>query len=188
MRQLASMIPRPRWKTRRSPATCSPMTQTSTALPRPSRSSSWQVAPVPSLPGRARKPQETDRPRPVAPSALTDGSLTSTATLTLTITPVNDAPIGVNDSATTLEDTPVSGNVLTNDTDVDGPSKTVTQFVVGGTTFAAGTTASLAGVGALVINADGSYTFTPAANYHGAVPVATYTLTDGSLNSTTTLV
>jgi len=29
----------------------------------------------------------------------------------------------VNDSATTLEDTPVSGNVLANDTDVDGRAK-----------------------------------------------------------------
>jgi len=43
--------------------------------------------------------------------------------LTLTITPVNDAPVGVDDSATTLEDAPVSGNVLANDTDVDGPSR-----------------------------------------------------------------
>jgi len=40
--------------------------------------------------------------------------------LTINVTPVNDAPVGVNDSATTLEDTPISGNVLTNDTDVDG--------------------------------------------------------------------
>jgi len=118
---------------------------------------------------------------PVATYTATDGALTSTATLTINVTPVNDAPVGVNDSATTLEDTPVSGNVLVNDTDVDGPSKTVTQFVVGGTTFAAGVSANLAGVGTLVINADGSYTFTPAADYNGAVPVATYTLTDGAL-------
>src|SRR6185436_8095062 len=91
---------------------------------------------------------------PAATYTVTDGSLTSTATLTLSVTPVNDAPIGVNDSAATNEDTAVSGNVLTNDTDVDGPAKTVTQFVVGGNTFAAGSTATLAGVGDLVINAD----------------------------------
>jgi len=85
----------------------------------------------------------------------TDGSLTSTATLTLTITPVNDAPVGVDDSATTLEDTSVSGNVLTNDIDVDGPSKTVTQFTVAGVagTFIAGTAANITGVGILLINA-----------------------------------
>ncbi|WP_179107118.1 cadherin-like domain-containing protein, partial [Variovorax sp. KK3] len=33
--------------------------------------------------------------------------------------------------------------------------------------------------GHLTINADGSYAFTPAANYSGAVPTATYTLSDG---------
>ena len=48
------------------------------------------------------------------------------------------------------------------------------------TVYTAGQTATIAGVGTLTINADGSYTFTPAANYNGAVPVATYTLTDGS--------
>ncbi|MGQ0672289.1 MAG: Ig-like domain-containing protein, partial [Hyphomicrobium sp.] len=35
--------------------------------------------------------------------------------------------------------------------------------------------------------ANGSYTFTPAANYNGAVPAATYTVSDGSLTDTGTL-
>src|SRR5262249_57826217 len=50
-----------------------------------------------------------------------DGSATSTtATLVVTITGVNDAPVAHNDTASMTEDTPtVSGNVLTNDTDVD---------------------------------------------------------------------
>ncbi|RZI93964.1 MAG: tandem-95 repeat protein, partial [Variovorax sp.] len=126
-------------------------------------------------------------PVPVATYTVTDGALTSTATLTVTITPVNDAPVGVNDTATTPEDTPVSGNVLTNDTDIDSANLTVTQFVVGGTTYAAGQTATLAGVGTLVINTNGTYTFTPALNYNGPVPVATYTVSDGALTSTATL-
>jgi len=87
---------------------------------------------------------------------------------------------------TTLEDTPVSGNVLTNDTDVDGPSKTVTQFVVGGTTFAAGATATWL-ASALWSSTPMVVQLHAAANYDGAVPVATYTLTDGSLTSTATL-
>jgi len=91
----------------------------------------------------------------------TDGALTSTATLTISVTPSTTPPGGVNDSITTLEDTPVSGNVLTNDTDVDGPSKTVTQFVVAHD-FAAGATATWPASARLVINGDGSYTFTPA--------------------------
>ncbi|RYF44914.1 MAG: tandem-95 repeat protein, partial [Comamonadaceae bacterium] len=126
-------------------------------------------------------------PVPVATYTVSDGALSSTATLTVAITPVNDAPVGVNDTATTLEDTPATGNVLANDTDVDNANLTVTQFVVGGTTYTAGQTATLAGVGTLVINADGSYTFTPAANYNGPVPVATYTVSDGALTSTATL-
>src|SRR5258707_708118 len=52
----------------------------------------------------------------------------------------------------------------------------------------AGPPATLAGVGTLVINSDGTYTFTPVANYYGNVPIATYTLTDGSLNSTAALI
>lgn len=38
----------------------------------------------------------------------------------------------------------------------------------------------LAGIGSLVINPDGSYEFTPALNYDGAVPAATYALSDGN--------
>lgn len=42
------------------------------------------------------------------------------ATVLLTVDPVNDAPVAVDDAATAEEDTAVSGNVLANDTDVDG--------------------------------------------------------------------
>ena len=55
----------------------------------------------------------------------------------------------------------------------------VTTFTVDGHTVAAGGTATIAGVGTLTIAADGSYIFTPAANYSGPVPVATYTVSDG---------
>ncbi|MCQ4349191.1 Ig-like domain-containing protein [Pseudomonas stutzeri] len=39
---------------------------------------------------------------------VTDGSLTDTATLTLTVTPVNDAPLANDDSLAATEDTPVT--------------------------------------------------------------------------------
>ncbi|WP_166115388.1 Ig-like domain-containing protein, partial [Pseudoalteromonas sp. Z9A5] len=97
------------------------------------------------------------------------------------ITPVNDAPEAVNDGPISVtEDTPATGNVLTNDTDADGDALNVTQFVIDGdtTVYTAGTTATIAGVGALLINADGSFTFTPAADYNGPVPSATYTVSD----------
>jgi VCBS repeat-containing protein len=110
----------------------------------------------------------------------------STATLTLTVTAVNDAPVAVNDSATFNEDTVKNGNVIANDSDVDGDTLTVTQFVINGNTYAAGLTATLP-QGTLTIGTNGDYTFTPAPNYNGPVPVATYTLTDGHVSTTATL-
>ena len=109
--------------------------------------------------------------------------------LTLGITPANDAPVTAADTAATLEDTPLSGNVLANDSDVDGDTLAVTGFSVAGLpgAFAAGSTATLAGVGTLTLAADGSYTFTPAAHYNGAVPQVTYTVSDGTASTAGTL-
>ena len=101
---------------------------------------------------------------------ISDGSLTDTATLDITINPVNDAPVAVNDTASGNEDTVVSGDVEANDTDIDGDTLTVTQFVVGASTVTVdpitGGSISLT-EGDLTINADGSFTFTPAANFNG---------------------
>ena len=115
--------------------------------------------------------------------------VTETATVNVSITADNDLPTANPDSRTTAEDTPVSGNVLANDSDVDGDALTVTQFVVAGVpgVFLAGQTASISGVGTLTIAANGDYTFAPSANYNGPVPVATYTVSDGSLTDDSTL-
>ena len=124
---------------------------------------------------------------PVVTYTLSDGSLTSTSTLTLAVTAVNDAPVALPDAVTGVEDdAAVTGNVLTNDSDVDG-SFTVASFTVNGQTKAAGQTATLAGIGALTINADGTYSFTPVAHWNGTVPTVAYTITDGSLTSTSAL-
>ena len=53
--------------------------------------------------------------------------------------------------------------MLANDSDIDGGALAVTQFAVGGITYLAGSTAAIAGVGLLQIDADGGYGFTPAA-------------------------
>ena len=53
---------------------------------------------------------------------------TDTATVSITVTPVNDQPDAVNDALTTAENTAGQVNVLTNDTDVDGDSLTVTTL------------------------------------------------------------
>ena len=87
-------------------------------------------------------------------------------------------PIAENNSATTPENTPVSGNLLDNDSHPARLSLRVTQFVINGNTYPAGTSVTLPGVGVLLINANGSYTFTPVPLYSGQVPTATYTIAD----------
>ena len=97
-----------------------------------------------------------------------DGTAVSNvATVTVTVTGVNDAPVAVDDSATTAEETPVSGSVLTNDTDVDGAT-TLTATLV-----------SSPANGIVTLGSDGSFTYTPAANFHGPASF-TYTASDGT--------
>ena len=108
---------------------------------------------------------------------VTDGSLTDVGTLTITVNPVNDAPVAVDDAITATEDT-VFNSVIeldANDTDVDGDPLSVV----------AGTFATTQG-GSITIAADGSYSYTPAANFNG-VDTVDYTVTDGSLTDVGTL-
>ncbi|HVK08484.1 MAG TPA: Ig-like domain-containing protein, partial [Gemmataceae bacterium] len=107
-----------------------------------------------------------------------DGSLTSNlATVTITVSPVNDAPVADNDSYTTNEDTPLTvaaPGVLDGDTDVDGDQLTVT-LVAGPAN------------GSLTLNSNGSFTYTPNANFNGTDSF-TYRANDGAANSNTATV
>ena len=97
-------------------------------------------------------------------------AVSNVATVTIAVTPVNDAPVAVNDAATTTEETAVSGTVLTNDTDVDaGTTLTATL----GTSPTHGTAA---------LASDGSFTYTPALNFNGTDSF-TYTASDGTAAS-----
>lgn len=60
-----------------------------------------------------------------------DGFLTSAVqTVSITVNPVNDAPVAVADSVTTDEDTPALISVLANDTDVEGDTLSITSATV----------------------------------------------------------
>jgi VCBS repeat-containing protein len=86
------------------------------------------------------------------------GLVSNEATVTMTIASVNDAPVAQNDSASTNEDTPVSINILANDTDVDGTVDATTVTITGQPAH-----------GTLQVNAQtGAATYTPSANYFGA--------------------
>ena len=81
----------------------------------------------------------------------------SNATVTITVNPINDAPVALADAASTAEDTPLTGtSLLTNDSDVDGNPLTINT-----------TPAVNPGQGTVVINTNGTYTYTPNANYNG---------------------
>ena len=114
--------------------------------------------------------------------AASDGTASDTATLTVTVTGLNDAPVANDDTNATDENSPVSGNVLANDTDVDVETLTVTN---------AGT--FIGAYGTLVLAADGSYTYTPGAaaealtNGQTADDVFTYIASDGTVSDTATL-
>ena len=94
-----------------------------------------------------------------------------------------------DESAVTQEDQAISGNVLDNSNNPDGPLDTsVISYSWGSNQgIAAGVESTLDGIGTLIINADGSYTFTPALNYTGPVPAVNYTVTDGDDTNDSTL-
>jgi len=84
-------------------------------------------------------------------------ALSNLATVNITVLPVNDAPVARNDSYSTPEDTTLivaAPGILANDRDVDGDP--LTAVLVSGPTY-----------GVLTLQADGSFTYTPAAGYAG---------------------
>ncbi|RLP69355.1 cadherin-like domain-containing protein, partial [Xanthobacter tagetidis] len=92
---------------------------------------------------------------------------TDTATVAVSVTPVNDAPVAAGDTASTAEDTPLViavADLLANDADVDGETLTVSG--VGGA------------VGGTVALDAGEITFTPDADFNGDASF-TYTVSDG---------
>ncbi len=97
---------------------------------------------------------------------------TDTATYSFNVAAVNDLPVASGASASTNEDTALSGSVHATDVDNDP----LTYSLVGGTTH-----------GSLSFNSDGTYTYTPAANYHGSDSF-TFRANDGHGNSNTATV
>jgi hypothetical protein len=99
----------------------------------------------------------------------TDGlSESGVATVSITVTAVNDAPVAVNDVYSTPEDTMLvvgAPGVLGNDSDADGPS--LSAILV-----------SPPANGTVTLNADGSFTYTPNPAFNGT-DTFTYKASDG---------
>ncbi|MBU1048687.1 tandem-95 repeat protein [Candidatus Bipolaricaulota bacterium] len=105
---------------------------------------------------------------------MSDGSdKTATAVVTITVIAKNDSPIAENDEAATDEETPISIDVLANDTDPDGDSlfiEAVTQPSHG-----------------VVENLGTSLTYAPSLNFSGT-DTLTYSISDGQGGTETAIV
>ncbi|MEM8778332.1 MAG: Ig-like domain-containing protein, partial [Cyanobacteria bacterium P01_G01_bin.49] len=123
---------------------------------------------------------------------LSDGQETTTATATITIDGVgvtppppveNQPPVATDDSGTTPENAPFTGNVLGNDSDPDGDPLTVSA--VNGEASSVGTPVTLASGALLTVNGDGSYSYDPNGQFESlndgetATDSFDYTLSDG---------
>ncbi|NAW81558.1 tandem-95 repeat protein, partial [Vibrio sp. V43_P6S15P86] len=98
---------------------------------------------------------------------VTSGGVSESTTVNVDVTPVNDAPMAKDDTATTQEDIAVTIDVLPNDTDVDGDKLSIES-------------ASVPKEQGTVEVVDGKLVFTPAENFNGDAEI-TYIVTDGEL-------
>ena len=97
-----------------------------------------------------------------------------TATVTVTVTPVNDLPLAIDDVVDVLEDTAHTIQVLENDVEVDGETLAVTID-------------EQPAHGIASIEPSGAITYTPNANYFGPDSIV-YRVVDGAgENSTATV-
>jgi VCBS repeat-containing protein len=101
-----------------------------------------------------------------------DGAATTIQTFDLTVNPVNDAPIAFDNSYNASEDVPLNVNlagILNNDLDVDGDP--LSAMLVSNPSH-----------GNLTLNSDGTFLYTPNANFNGTDRF-TYRAFDGSTHS-----
>ncbi|HYC49362.1 MAG TPA: cadherin-like domain-containing protein [Burkholderiales bacterium] len=103
-----------------------------------------------------------------------DGSIQSNvATVDLSIASVNDAPVAVADGFGTAEDTPLTGNVLANDSDPnDTPPNALMALLVDDVQH-----------GTLTLDSDGSFSYTPDPDYHGGDSFTYRVLDDGGTSN-----
>jgi VCBS repeat-containing protein len=89
-------------------------------------------------------------------------------TVNITVTPRNDAPVAVGELFTMNEDNVLATQLLSNDSDIDGDTLSLNTTPV-----------TDANNGTLILNTDGTFTYTPNEHFHG-VDSFVYEVTDGN--------
>ncbi len=135
---------------------------------------------------------------------ITDGTLSASAELQITVTGVNDAPIALSDTNAVLEngsiDLAAGSSLLVDDSDIDGDGLTVASIRTGELASTDGVDGTVGNTltgtyGALTLNEDGSYSYSATASAVDALAtgvtaedVFTYTITDGTLSASAELI
>ncbi|MEP0942435.1 MAG: Ig-like domain-containing protein [Rhizobiaceae bacterium] len=105
--------------------------------------------------------------------ATDDSGLTDSVTINVTVTPVNDAPIITHDPATIMEDAVLIGALTVADVDIgDTPEATLDTPPENGI---------------VVVNADGTYSYTPNTHYFGADSFSVVVTDDAGLTDSMTV-
>ncbi|MEH2369687.1 Ig-like domain-containing protein, partial [Nostoc sp.] len=103
-------------------------------------------------------------------TATDTSNATANDTFDLTVTPVNDAPVAGDDSASANQNTPLTllaADLLANDTDVDSSTLSITAV-------------SNAVNGTVTLNNSGNVVFTPTTGFNNGNGSFNYTVSDGS--------
>lgn len=95
--------------------------------------------------------------------------------LSITVVPVNDAPVASADNSAMMQGDAITINLLANDTDADGDPLTITQ--IKGAPVVVGVAQAI-GNASYLLNADKTVTYTPNPSLTGAQSF-TYTVSDG---------
>jgi hypothetical protein len=104
---------------------------------------------------------------------VSDGQAAANGLVSVTIAPVNDAPNAVNDSANVDGNSSVVISVLTNDSDIEGDTLSISSVTQGS-------------IGSVVNNGNGTLTYTPSVNANDTDSF-TYTVSDGTDSASATV-
>ncbi|MEM7365463.1 MAG: Ig-like domain-containing protein [Pseudomonadota bacterium] len=105
--------------------------------------------------------------------ATDDAGLTDAVVINVTVTPVNDAPVATSGPVATAEDTVLNGSVSISDVDIgDTPEATLHAPTSNGT---------------VVVNTDGTYSYTPNTNFFGSDSFSVLVTDDDGLTDTVTV-
>ncbi len=105
------------------------------------------------------------------------GSLSNPANISVNVV-ANMPPVAIDDNISIAEDNPVNGNLFGNDYDPEGKALSLESFTIGSVVYTPQSNVTIDGVGSLLINLNGTFTFISLENFNGIAPQVSYKLSD----------